>query len=180
MLLRKLANSGQAILCTLHQPSSQLFQLFDRLLLLGKGGEQLYFGDIGPTASTVVRYFESNGNFRYPKHSNPAEWIMEITHNSSVGEEEENSPQHHNPWGNIWSLSNQKKELVERLDQLVAKPPQTTTLAATLTDNGTEYASSFLSQFRLVIERAFQNYWRSPVLLYSKMFLCLGIVSYVT
>jgi ABC-type multidrug transport system ATPase subunit len=37
--LRKLANSGQAILCTIHQPSSLLFESFDRLLLLQTGGE---------------------------------------------------------------------------------------------------------------------------------------------
>jgi ATP-binding cassette subfamily G (WHITE) protein 2 (PDR) len=37
-LLRKLANNGQAILCTIHQPSAILFQKFDRLLFLAKGG----------------------------------------------------------------------------------------------------------------------------------------------
>jgi ATP-binding cassette subfamily G (WHITE) protein 2 (SNQ2) len=37
--LRKLADSGQAILCTIHQPSSLLFESFDRLLLLQTGGE---------------------------------------------------------------------------------------------------------------------------------------------
>lgn len=37
--LRKLADSGQAILCTIHQPSSLLFESFDRLLLLKSGGE---------------------------------------------------------------------------------------------------------------------------------------------
>jgi len=37
--LRKLADNGQAILCTIHQPSSLLFESFDRLLLLQQGGE---------------------------------------------------------------------------------------------------------------------------------------------
>ena len=37
--LRKLADQGQAILCTIHQPSSLLFSSFDRLLLLESGGE---------------------------------------------------------------------------------------------------------------------------------------------
>ena len=37
--LRKLADHGQAILCTIHQPSSLLFESFDRLLLLQRGGE---------------------------------------------------------------------------------------------------------------------------------------------
>ena len=37
-LLRKLANNGQAILCTIHQPSAILFQEFDNLLFLASGG----------------------------------------------------------------------------------------------------------------------------------------------
>jgi ABC-type multidrug transport system ATPase subunit len=37
-LLRKLADNGQAILCTIHQPSAILFQEFDRLLFLSSGG----------------------------------------------------------------------------------------------------------------------------------------------
>lgn len=38
-LMRKLANNGQAILCTIHQPSAILLQSFDRLLFLAKGGK---------------------------------------------------------------------------------------------------------------------------------------------
>jgi ATP-binding cassette, subfamily G (WHITE), member 2, PDR len=41
-LLKKLANSGQAILCTIHQPSALLFQEFDRLLFLASGGRTVY------------------------------------------------------------------------------------------------------------------------------------------
>ena len=54
MLIRKLANNGQAILCTIHQPSGILFQQFDRLLLLAKGGRTVYFGDIGPDAKQMI------------------------------------------------------------------------------------------------------------------------------
>lgn len=43
-LIEKLTKNGQAILCTIHQPSSMLFQRFDRLLLLASGGKTVYFG----------------------------------------------------------------------------------------------------------------------------------------
>jgi ABC-2 type transporter/CDR ABC transporter len=46
VLLRKLANNGQAILCTIHQPSALLFQSFVRLLFLQNGGQNVYFEDI--------------------------------------------------------------------------------------------------------------------------------------
>lgn len=37
--LRKLANHGQTVLATIHQPSAILFQEFDRLLFLEQGGK---------------------------------------------------------------------------------------------------------------------------------------------
>lgn len=37
-LMEKLTKNGQAILCTIHQPSAMLFSRFDRLLFLAKGG----------------------------------------------------------------------------------------------------------------------------------------------
>jgi ABC-type multidrug transport system ATPase subunit len=38
-LIDTLTKHGQAILCTIHQPSAMLFQRFDRLLFLAKGGK---------------------------------------------------------------------------------------------------------------------------------------------
>lgn len=59
--LRKLAEHGQAVLSTIHQPSALLFQQFDRLLFLAKGGKTVYFGEIGEQSRTLLDYFESNG-----------------------------------------------------------------------------------------------------------------------
>ena len=70
--LRKLAASGQAILCTIHQPSALLFESFDRLLLLEAGGETVYFGDIGADASCLREYFARYGA-ACPGDVNPAE-----------------------------------------------------------------------------------------------------------
>ena len=46
--------SGCTVLCTIHQPSSEVFELFDRLLLLALG-EVIYHG----AASDALRYYES-------------------------------------------------------------------------------------------------------------------------
>jgi ABC-type multidrug transport system ATPase subunit len=59
--LRKLAEHGQAVLSTIHQPSALLFQQFDRLLFLAKGGKTVYFGEIGDQSRTLLDYFEGNG-----------------------------------------------------------------------------------------------------------------------
>lgn len=46
-LLQTLAHHGQAIICTVHQPSSVIFNMFDELLLIANGGKTLYLGEIG-------------------------------------------------------------------------------------------------------------------------------------
>lgn len=43
--MRRLVSGGQAVLCTIHQPSAVLFNSFDSLLLLAKGGHMAYFGE---------------------------------------------------------------------------------------------------------------------------------------
>ncbi|KAH9430509.1 hypothetical protein MCOR02_007844 [Pyricularia oryzae] len=70
-LLEKLTKSGQAILCTIHQPSAMLFQRFDRLLFLAKGGKTVYFGDIGENSKIMTDYFERNGGFPCPPRCEP-------------------------------------------------------------------------------------------------------------
>ena len=60
-LLRDLANSGQAIVCTIHQPSSLLFESFDRLLLLERGGYTVYFGEIGADSHVLRSYLSRHG-----------------------------------------------------------------------------------------------------------------------
>jgi ATP-binding cassette subfamily G (WHITE) protein 2 (PDR) len=71
-MLRKLADNGQAILCTIHQPSAVLFQEFDRLLFLAKGGKTVYFSDVGKQSRTVIDYFEQNGGRHCEDDENPA------------------------------------------------------------------------------------------------------------
>jgi ABC-type multidrug transport system ATPase subunit len=56
---------------SIHQPSGELFQVFDRLLLLKKGGQTVYFGDIGEGSSTMLDYFERNGASRCHPDANP-------------------------------------------------------------------------------------------------------------
>ena len=69
--IRSLADNGLSILCTIHQPSAVLFQLFDRLLLLRAGGQTVFFGDIGQNSSKMLNYFERNGARECQPDENP-------------------------------------------------------------------------------------------------------------
>jgi ABC-type multidrug transport system ATPase subunit len=73
--MRKLADHGQAVLATIHQPSAVMFEQFDRLLLLAKGGKPVYFGDIGSHSHTLLDYLETNG----ARPCGPAENVSLLT-----------------------------------------------------------------------------------------------------
>lgn len=67
----ELAKHGHAIICTIHQPSSEIYSKFDRVMFLA-GGRLAYFGP--PKES--VDFFASCG-FPCPRHYNPADMIIE-------------------------------------------------------------------------------------------------------
>ena len=69
-ILRDLALSGRTIVSTIHQPNSDIFELFDKLMLMA-GGRTLYFND----ASKSVNHFKSIG-YACPELTNPADYFM--------------------------------------------------------------------------------------------------------
>lgn len=73
--LRKLASVGQAVLCTIHQPSAVLFDEFDDLLLLQSGGRVVFHGELGPDSRRLIEYFECHEAKPCPPDANPAEVV---------------------------------------------------------------------------------------------------------
>lgn len=77
-LMRRLSDAGQTILCTIHQPSAQMIEQFDNLLLLVPGGKTIYFGPLGSQCQTIINYFS-----RYTRccweTENPADYILEVS-----------------------------------------------------------------------------------------------------
>ncbi|KAL8907211.1 MAG: hypothetical protein Q9171_005944 [Xanthocarpia ochracea] len=70
--LKLLANKGRTIIVTIHQPRSEIWGLFDRLVLLS-GGTSVYSGPV----ENSVPYFESLG-FALPPFVNPAEFLVDL------------------------------------------------------------------------------------------------------
>ncbi|KAL7558424.1 hypothetical protein ACA910_015766 [Epithemia clementina (nom. ined.)] len=71
--LKEMARAGANVITVLHQPKYEVFQLFDNVLLLGKGGMTVYYG---PT-SGMASYFSKRG-FPCPAFSNPADFYMDV------------------------------------------------------------------------------------------------------
>ena len=64
-LLKRLAQRGRTVICTIHTPSSRIFALFDRLMLLTPMGEMAYLGP----ADEALHHFHRLGHVCPPTMS---------------------------------------------------------------------------------------------------------------
>jgi ATP-binding cassette, subfamily G (WHITE), member 2, PDR len=144
-----------------------LFQTFDRLLLLGYGGKPMYFGEIGSGGTVVTGYFESHGARPCREQENPAEWLLDIV-GAVVGSKNTKN------WSEIWRNSTQKKEVKNHVADLTR---ELSALPTKQDDKARqEYAVSFIAQVWAVTLRTFEQDWRIPSYLYSKILLSTGTV----
>ena len=162
-LLKKLAAAGQSILCTIHQPSATLFEQFDRLLLLRKGGQTVYFGDIGENSSTVLSYFERNGARKCSPKENPAEYVLEAIGAGATATVKEDW---HKIWLNSQEYVDSENKVTELINELSSKIDE-----LEVGTNTSKYATSYVYQFRYVLQRTSLTFWRSLNYIMSKMML---------
>lgn len=159
--LRKLAQAGQAVLVTIHQPSASLFSQFDTLLLLAKGGKTVYFGDIGDDASTLKAYFARNGA-ECPQSVNPAEYMIDVVSGNAGGEKD---------WNQVWLNSPEfektSSEVARIEDEAAAKPPGQE-------DDGYEFAMPLWDQCKIVTQRMNVSLYRNTEYLMNKFALHIG------
>lgn len=167
--LRKLADSGQAILCTVHQPSAILFQQFDRLLFLAKGGKTVYFGDIGENSRTLLDYFEVNGARKCGDDENPAEYMLEVVNNGANDKDE--------AWNTVWNGSIAAAEVQAELDKIndekLSRHHDGSTSSQDNSYENDEFAMPSATQLYIVTYRVFQQYWRMPNYILAKFMLAI-------
>jgi ABC-type multidrug transport system ATPase subunit len=70
--LRKLSRSGLTVAAVIHQPRYEIFEMFDDVLILGKGGQTVFQGPV----EECVPYFQSLG-YEAPAQGNPADFVID-------------------------------------------------------------------------------------------------------
>ena len=164
-LMRKLADHGQAILCTIHQPSALLFQEFDRLLFLARGGRTVYFGDIGNNSEKLINYFESHGAPPCPTDANPAEWMLSVI-GAAPGTKADKD------YHEVWKKSKEYKKVQRQLAAMERDLPASRPYNVNEEEH-TEFAASTWTQYVQVTKRMLEYDWRNPVYLWSKFILTI-------
>lgn len=164
--LRKLADAGQAVLCTVHQPSALLFQQFDRLLFLARGGKTVYFGDIGENSKTLLDYFETNGARKCDDEENPAEYMLEIVNKFQAS--------HGRDWHSAWKDSTEAQAVQAEIGRIHDEKKNEAAAGGADAAGHSEFAMSFMTQLSEVTGRVFQQYWRTPSYIASKFFLAIA------
>lgn len=71
--LRGLADSGCTVVLAIHQPRGQVYELLDKLVILGSGGRSIFVGPRGTASS----YFEGRG-YPIPASCNPPDYILDL------------------------------------------------------------------------------------------------------
>jgi hypothetical protein len=146
-------------MCTIHQPSFTLLQIFDRLLLIESGGRTIYCGEIGSRCETLISYFEDNGARTCGPDENPTEYVMEVTAPGNLIE-----------WFHKWKISPKYPGLLRQIEKLTSTPEYD---RISQTNNQHVFAASFSYQLRLLIKRTLIEYWRDPAFLWAKfLFTC--------
>lgn len=168
--LKKLSQAGQAIVCTIHQPSSMLIQQFDMILALNPGGNTFYFGPVGKEGSAVTKYFADRG-FVCPPSKNVAEFILETAAKAT----------HRNgkqiDWNEEWRNSEQNGEMLAEIERIKAERIKAERSMPQEESNSSqhEFAAPTSTQIELLTTRLFLQYWRDPSYYYGKLFVSVII-----
>jgi len=177
--LKELAGKGKTIIQTIHQPNSDMFEIFDRLMLMAKG-EIIFFNE----AKFAVDHF-AKINYKCPELSNPADYFMSIMSYETVEQEieaDEVAPEDRNKTPQelyaqrikVFSNHYQSSELKNNPDTVMPglQPIKDSDIVGS--------DASWFYQFGLLANRNFTNIMRLPQTSYVKLVVIILTAGFCT
>ncbi|KAL3984547.1 ABC-2 type transporter family protein [Acanthocheilonema viteae] len=172
--LKDMAKKGKTIITTIHQPSSQVFNMFDNVCFMAMG-KVVYFGPV----TKVCKFFKNIG-FTCPETYNPADHIIKTL--SVMQNEQECQTRvdkiriefEKSTFGMMLHRKSRGQELQKKM------------IGNKDLEKRKMYAVSFLSQFLILVRRSFLTIMRDPLLLKVKFIqvivtaLVIGMVNFQT
>ncbi|GLE09429.1 hypothetical protein PINS_up021070 [Pythium insidiosum] len=159
--VQAIARTGRTVLCTIHQPSISIFELFDALLLLQMGGYTAYFGDLGKDSVVMLEYFASiPGTEEIRPQYNPATYMLDVI-GAGIGRNVKD-----------YSVEYANSELNKRNRErtlLLCEPSAEFTKFSTLKFD--PIATPFSNQMKELAKKQRLTYWRNPQYNFMRVFL---------
>lgn len=179
--MRELCRGGHTIITTIHQPRSDIFKMFDYLLLLD-AGKCVYYGP----AQDAANYFSRLG-YTCPQHVNPADFLLDVLDDdepvADLDDDAEFQP-NNNRLSIESSTAVPKSEFAARFqssvenEQLAKKIAQTDSKpSARLGETRlvVQQQSSLLRQFWVLLCRTWVATLRDPGVIYVRTIAAIGI-----
>ncbi|ERM97072.1 hypothetical protein AMTR_s00122p00119310 [Amborella trichopoda] len=149
--VRNTVDTGRTVVCTIHQPSIDIFEAFDELFLMKRGGEAIYVGPLGSHSCHLIKYFEGiNGVSKIKEAYNPATWMLEAT---SEAQEDILGVN----FAEIYRNSDLYKRNKDMVKALSSPSPGSKDLFFP-----TQYSQPFLTQCLACLWKQHWSYWRNP------------------
>ncbi|XP_071738064.1 ABC transporter G family member 35-like isoform X1 [Rutidosis leptorrhynchoides] len=150
-VVRNTVDTGRTVVCTIHQPSIDIFESFDELLLMRVGGQMIYAGPIGQNSQNLIEYFEKiPGVPKIREKYNPATWILDLSSIAAeirlgidFSEQYKASPLHQKNKTLVTELSVPREGTVDLHFE-------------------TQYSQSSWGQFKSCLWKMWRSYWRTP------------------
>ncbi|PON46401.1 ABC transporter-like [Parasponia andersonii] len=149
--VRNTVDTGRTVVCTIHQPSIDIFEAFDELLLMKRGGQVIYAGPLGRNSHHLIAYFEAiPGVNKIKDGTNPATWMLDISTpavETQLGID----------FANIYVNSGLYKKNSDLIKELSTPEPGSKDLYFP-----TKYSQSFTTQWKACFWKQHWSYWRNP------------------
>ncbi len=162
--LKALANKGRTIIATIHQPRSEIWDLFDHVVLLSRGSP-VYSGP----ARKCLPYFENLG-YDLPPFCNPAEYLIDLAAVDTRSPELEEASLHRvdglkSAWRNCSA---------EAIAENMTEKPDTVNSPRT-SDSRTSYRAPLRQQICVLTARTFKVTYRDPMGVAGSLFEAISM-----
>ncbi|TQE04343.1 hypothetical protein C1H46_010128 [Malus baccata] len=149
--VRNTVDTGRTVVCTIHQPSIDIFEAFDELLLMKRGGQVIYGGPLGRHSHKLVEHFEAiPGVTKIKDGYNPATWMLEVTAPAVEAQLDVD-------FANIYVNSLLYQRNQELIKELSTPAPGSKDLYFP-----TKYSQPFPVQCKACFWKMHWSYWRNP------------------